>query len=123
VIRMIDEFPAFAVAASYASGHSIVVNAEELRHKESDRISALGSELSRLGVCFSETADGFTIQGGRSVSGGKVESHVDHRLAMSLALMGLFASNPVTVKGAGIIQESFPDFPIVLQKLGAHVEC
>lgn len=121
VVRMIDEFPVFAVAAAYASGVTVVRDAVELRHKESDRISALGQELRRLGVHFEETPDGFIIQGGRPVIGGRVESHGDHRLAMSLAVSGLAARQPVQVDGAEMIGESFPGFEAVLRSLGAAV--
>jgi 3-phosphoshikimate 1-carboxyvinyltransferase len=121
VVRMIDEFPIFAVAAACASGETQVCEAEELRYKESDRISALGQELRRLSVDFSETPDGFIIQGGRSLQGGQVQSHGDHRLAMSLAVSGLVSRQPVQVDGAEMIHESFPAFTAVLRLLGANV--
>jgi 3-phosphoshikimate 1-carboxyvinyltransferase len=121
VVRMIDEFPVFAIAAAYAQGETAVRDAVELRHKESDRISALGQELRRLGVHFNETPDGFIILGGQPVLGGRVESHGDHRLAMSLAVSGLAASQPVQVDGAEMIGESFPGFEAVLRSLGAVV--
>lgn len=121
VVRMIDEFPVFAVAAAYARGETRVCDAEELRLKESDRISALGQELLRLGIDFSETRDGFIIQGGQSPEGGVVQSHGDHRLAMSLAVSGLAANGPVQVDGAEMIHESFPAFVPVLRSLGARL--
>jgi 3-phosphoshikimate 1-carboxyvinyltransferase len=120
VVRMIDEFPAFAIAAACASGTTQVTDAQELRHKESDRISALGGELHCLGIDFAETMDGFVIQGGEPIKGGLVHSHGDHRLAMALALAGLAAEAPVTVAGAEIIRESFPDFVSALRSLGAE---
>jgi 3-phosphoshikimate 1-carboxyvinyltransferase len=120
VVRMIDEFPIFAVAAACAEGMTIVRDAEELRHKESDRITALGGELRRLGVNFAETADGFTIQGG-PVQGGEVDAHGDHRLALSLAVAGLAAQAPVQVRGAHIMAESFPGFADMLRALGGRV--
>jgi 3-phosphoshikimate 1-carboxyvinyltransferase len=122
VVRMIDEFPAFAIAAAYARGETIVRDAEELRHKESDRISALGQELRSLGVAFAETLDGFTIQGGKPVQGGVARSHGDHRLAMALAVAGLAAQAPVTVQDAQMVGESFPGFEQVLIALGAPLE-
>lgn len=121
VVRMIDEFPVFAVAAAYASGVTVVSDAAELRHKESDRISALCQELQGLGIRISETPDGFTIEGGLPVSGGVGQPHSDHRLAMSLAVAGLAAQNPVTVEGAEIMDESFPEFVSTLQMLGADL--
>jgi 3-phosphoshikimate 1-carboxyvinyltransferase len=122
VVQMIDEFPAFALAAAFARGETIVSEAEELRFKESDRISVLVAELNKLGVQASENQDGFTIRGGRLPSAGQVEAHGDHRLAMALALAGLAGQGPVAVSGAHIIAESFPEFPTVLRKLGADIQ-
>ena len=121
VVRMIDEFPVFAVAAACARGVTIVADAQELRHKESDRITALGGELRQLGVDFREMPDGFMVQGGNALDGGKVNPHGDHRLAMSLAVAGLVAQSPVEVQEAEIIKESFPGFESVLGALGASV--
>lgn len=114
VVRMIDEFPAFAAAAAFAEGCTRVSEAEELRHKESDRISALCAELRALGVEAQESPDGFAIQGGR-VAGGTVRAHGDHRLAMALGVMGLAAENPVSVEGAEAMEESFPGFVEVIE--------
>jgi 3-phosphoshikimate 1-carboxyvinyltransferase len=119
VARMIDEFPVFAVAAALAEGRTTVRDAGELRHKESDRISALSAELRALGVDILETAGGFEIQGGSPLRGGAVRAHGDHRLAMALAVAGLAAAGPVVVRGAGIIAESFPGFLQVMNHLGA----
>ena len=121
VVRMIDEFPAFAIAAAFAQGETVVEDASELRHKESDRIADLAQELAKLGVQMSETADGFRVLGGRPVQGGEVQPHGDHRLAMTLAVAGLAARSPVAVQQAGIIGESFPQFPQLLNALGAEV--
>jgi 3-phosphoshikimate 1-carboxyvinyltransferase len=121
VVRMIDEFPVFAVASAYATGTTMVSDASELRHKESDRISALCQELSVLGVQATETPDGFTIQGGKIPGGGKVQPHGDHRLAMSMAVAGLAAREPVTIQDADITAESFPEFIPTLQELGAKL--
>jgi 3-phosphoshikimate 1-carboxyvinyltransferase len=120
VVRMIDEFPAFAVAAALAEGITTVSEAEELRHKESDRISALCGELRRLGVQAQEAPDGFRIHGGRSFQGGSVEAHGDHRLALSLAVAGLAAQAPVTIQGAEMMAESYPEFVDALNALGAQ---
>lgn len=122
VVRMIDEFPAFAIAAALAQGETLVCQAQELRYKESDRISVLVGELTQLGVAIEELPDGFRIHGGSPLSGGVAHPHGDHRLAMALALVGLVSRNPVTVMQAGIIQESFPDFPQILGRLGAQVD-
>ncbi len=119
VVRMIDEFPAFAAAAAFADGTTLVQDAAELRNKESDRISALCDGLCRLGVQAQEASDGFTIRGGSPVIGGQAEAYGDHRLAMALALVGLASANPVTVAGSEIIRESFPRFADTLVALGA----
>ncbi len=121
VVRMIDEFPVLAVAAACARGTTIVADAQELRHKESDRITALGGELRQLGVEFHETEDGFVVDGGKALKGGRVNPHGDHRLAMSLAVAGLVAQAPVEIQEAEIINESFPGFESVLSALGASV--
>jgi len=122
VVRMIDEFPAFAVAAACAEGVSKVTGALELRHKESDRISSLGIELRKVGVLFNEMEDGFSIKGDQPILGGIVNPHGDHRLAMSLSIIGLISQSPVIVRDSEIISESFPEFVSVLQQLGAKVE-
>jgi len=122
VVRMIDEFPIFAVAAACAHGRTVVENAEELRYKESDRIAMLCCELRAIGIDARETVDGFVIQGGQAPAGGQVDAHGDHRLAMSMLVAGLAARGPVLVPGAEIISESFPGFADALRTLGAEIE-
>ena len=114
VVRSIDEFPAIAVAAAFAEGTTIVRDAEELRYKESDRIAAIVTQLRALGADVAEAPDGFTVRGG-TVRGGTARANGDHRLAMSMALCGLRA--PVTVCGAEILNESFPEFTSKLAAL------
>jgi 3-phosphoshikimate 1-carboxyvinyltransferase len=122
VVDMIDEFPAFAVGAAFASGRTEVREAEELRYKESDRIGTLVEGLQQLGASASEVPDGFIIEGHGGVPGGcTLAAHGDHRLGMSFALAGLAAAAPVTVSGAEIINESFPNFGGTLKHLGAAV--
>jgi len=122
VVRMIDEFPAFAVAAAYATGDTVVQDAGELRHKESDRISALSRELCKLGAQVNESPDGFCVSGQGGLQGGQtVDPSGDHRLAMALAVAGLASLQPVRVQDAQIIAESFPDFASCLHGLGAAV--
>ncbi len=121
VVRMIDEFPIFAVAAAFAVGTSSVCNAEELRVKESDRISALCTSLHNLGVDVNESPDGFTIHGTGEIRGGTVNSHGDHRLAMSMAIAGLAAQKSVTIENAEIMKESFPEFADVIIKLSGSM--
>ena len=122
VVRMIDEFPIFAVAAAYAQGTTTVNNALELRNKESDRITDLCQELTALGVQVIESADGFSIQGGTPLQGGITNTHGDHRLAMSLAVAGCASQAPVAIQQAEIISESYPEFVSTLRGLGARFE-
>ena len=121
VVRMIDEFPIFAVLATQAQGETSVREAEELRVKESDRIGSLASELRKLGVQIEERPDGFVIAGPTRLKGAVVDSHGDHRLAMSLAVAGLIAEGDTTVTRAEAYRESFPNFVELLQGLGGKV--
>jgi len=105
----IDEFPAICIAAACAQGETVLTGAEELRVKESDRIQAMADGLMILGVDARPTADGIVIQGG-VISGGAVESHGDHRIAMSFAMAGLRASGPIEVSHCNNVSTSFPDF-------------
>ena len=121
VVRMIDEFPVFAVAGAYASGETVVSDAKELRYKESDRIASVCEQLKHLGVQVMEQRDGFVISGLQKPTGGVVEPHGDHRLAMSMAVCGLGAEKLTKVKNAEIFRESYPNFVADLKKLGATV--
>lgn len=122
VVRMIDEFPVFAIAASCADGVTVVRGAQELRHKESDRISALCTELQKIGVKIKELEDGFEIIGQEILQGGSVESHGDHRLAMALAVAGSVSRDPVLVANPDIIDESFPNFQKIFTYIGADMQ-
>ena len=121
VVRMIDEFPVFAVLATQAEGVTTVRDAEELRIKESDRISALAAELQRMGIAITERTDGFSINGPQLLSAATVNSRADHRLAMSLAVAALLAQGESTVERAEAVHESFPGFASALRELGAEV--
>ena len=119
VVRMIDEFPAFAIIATQAAGRTIVREAAELRLKESDRIAAVATELRKLGAQVEEFPDGFAITGPQQLAGAHVQSHNDHRLAMALAVAGLAARGETSVQNAAAIDESFPEFSTQLVRLGA----
>ncbi len=123
VVRMIDEFPVFGVAAAVAQGETWVADAQELHYKESDRIAMLCCELRKLGVEAIETPDGFRIFGRGKVGGGTVEAHGDHRLAMALMIAGLVSQEPVVVEGAEVVSESLPEFIPLLRSLGADISC
>jgi 3-phosphoshikimate 1-carboxyvinyltransferase len=117
VVRMIDEFPVLAVAATQAEGETAISDAGELRVKESDRIAAIVSELRKLGASIEERADGFVVQGPTPLRGTLVDSRADHRLAMALAVAGLIASGETIIAGAGCMGESFPGFEASLRSL------
>jgi 3-phosphoshikimate 1-carboxyvinyltransferase len=108
--RLIDEIPVLAVAGCVAKGKTIIRDAGELRVKESDRIATVATELSRLGAKIEPLPDGMVIYGGRPLLGTEVDSHCDHRLAMSLAVAGLIAKGETTIKHAQAAQVSYPDF-------------
>jgi len=122
VTRMIDEFPILAVAASQASGVTVVRDAQELRLKESDRIQTLAEELNKMGACVETLPDGFAIRGPAALRGAVVNARGDHRLGMSLAVAGLVAGGETRIQGWQVIRDSFPDLPLILKRLGANVE-
>ena len=108
--RLIDEIPVLAVAGCVAKGKTVIRDAGELRVKESDRIATVSSELSLLGAKIEPLPDGMVIYGGRPLSGTEVDSHFDHRLAMSLAVAALIAKGETTIKHAQVAQVSYPAF-------------
>ena len=107
---MIDELPVLAVAACFAEGDTVIRDAAELRVKESDRIATTVSELTRLGGNLEPRDDGMVIHGVGRLTGAEVESHGDHRLAMSMAVAGLAASGATVVHGAEDASVSYPTF-------------
>jgi len=121
VVEMIDEFPILMVAALCAEGETVVRDAQELRVKETDRIAVMASELSKLGAQINETADGFVIRGPQRLTGVVVDSHDDHRVAMSLTVAGLVAEGQTTVLDASCAGDSFPGFAETITALGANV--
>lgn len=109
--RLIDELPVIAVLATQADGQTVIKDASDLRNKESDRIKAVVTELSKIGADIKETGDGFVINGKNTLKGGCcVESYHDHRLAMSLFVSGLVSSAPVVIDGFEWVNISFPEF-------------
>ena len=122
VVRAIDEFPVWTVAAARAAGLSTVRDAAELRVKEVDRIAVLAGELRRLGVTLDEREDGFALQGPQHLRGAGVDSHDDHRLGMALAVAGLVADGVTLVDDASCMADSFPGFVETMQQLGASME-
>jgi 3-phosphoshikimate 1-carboxyvinyltransferase len=117
----IDEFPVLFVAAACAEGKTILTGAEELRVKESDRIQVMADGLKNLGVNATPTPDGMIIEGGE-IGGGQVETHDDHRIAMSFTMAALRASGEITVNNCGHVATSFPGFVDLAQQVGISIE-
>ena len=112
---LIDEIPILAIAASQASGKTSIRDAQELRYKETDRIRAIATELRRLGVEIEERQDGFDVVGRQEIKGNcTCESYKDHRIAMSLAIAGLIAQEPIEINDFECVNISFPNFAAIL---------
>ena len=120
---MIDEYPILFVAAAFARGRTVMRGLEELRVKESDRIAAMASGLAACGVTTEELPDGLVVTGsdGEAVAGGvTIAAELDHRIAMSFAILGLRSRRSVTIDDARPIATSFPGFVAMMQRLGAR---
>lgn len=117
----IDEFPVLFVAAACAEGKTVLTGAEELRVKESDRIQVMADGLQALGVNATPTPDGMVIEGGE-IGGGTVETHDDHRIAMSFTVAGLRATGVITVNNCGHVATSFPGFAELAKQVGISIE-
>lgn len=116
--RLIDELPVIAVLATQANGRTTVKNAQDLRNKESDRISCLVKELRKIGIEIEETHDGFIIEGKQKIKGAAVcECYHDHRLAMSLYVAGLIAEKPIQINEFQWVDISFPEFLGLMEEL------
>jgi 3-phosphoshikimate 1-carboxyvinyltransferase len=122
VVRGIDEFPIWAVAATQAAGESSVHDAAELRVKEVDRITLLATELGKMGAEIKEYPDGFSVFGPSRLQGAEVDSHGDHRLGMALSIAGLVADGTTLINNADCIADSFPGYVEVMRSLGANME-
>jgi 3-phosphoshikimate 1-carboxyvinyltransferase len=121
----IDEFPSLFIAAACAEGETLVTGAEELRVKESDRIAVMAEGLKAMGVTCEVLPDGIRIQGrpsGPAFSGGDVDSHGDHRIAMSFSIASLRAAAPIRIADVTNVATSFPDFPGIARAAGLNVE-
>ncbi|MGF6175964.1 3-phosphoshikimate 1-carboxyvinyltransferase [Ensifer sp. 4252] len=125
---MIDEYPVLAVAAAFAEGRTVMSGLEELRVKESDRLSAVAAGLKLNGVDCEEAPASLVVHGRPSgkglgnAAGAAVATHLDHRIAMSFLVMGLASEHTVAVDDATIITTSFPEFVELMTGLGATIE-
>jgi 3-phosphoshikimate 1-carboxyvinyltransferase len=108
--RTIDEYPVLAVAAVLAEGVTTFSGVRELRYKESDRIGTMTRELRKLGVEIEEGEDGMSIKGKGRLQGARLESYGDHRVAMALAVAGLFSEGGVEIENSACVDISFPGF-------------
>jgi 3-phosphoshikimate 1-carboxyvinyltransferase len=120
VPSMVDEFPVLFVAAALAQGTTVTTGLDELRVKESDRISAMAAALTAVGVSVTETKNGLTIVGTSGAllrGGGPIVTHLDHRIAMAMAVAGLCSRDGVEVDDTRPIATSFPVFEHLLEGL------
>jgi 3-phosphoshikimate 1-carboxyvinyltransferase len=124
--NIIDEIPILSIAAAFAEGETLVRDAEELRVKESDRLQAVSDGFTRLGVTHKNFDDGISIIGNPNILSLtepiSIESHDDHRIAMSFLIAGLRCSKPITVKKCDNIFTSFPNFIELTSSIGYKLE-
>ncbi len=121
VALAIDEFPILFVAAAGATGRTVVRGAAELRVKESDRIQGMADGLQTLGVQAQPTPDGMVIEGREHWTGGVIQSHGDHRIAMSFAMAALRAQQSITIFDCANVATSFPGFSTCAHQAGLRV--
>ena len=120
VASAIDEFPILFVAAACARGETQLTGAEELRHKESNRLVTMATNLRRLGISVELFKDGLTISGGDFKS-GEIDAEGDHRVAMAFAVASLRAEGVITIDNGAEINTSFPNFFDVAETLGLRL--
>lgn len=107
---LIDELPMITVIACFAEGTTIIKDAAELKVKESNRIDVMVENLSAMGAHITGTEDGMIIEGGYPLHGAVIDSHLDHRIAMSFAIAGLNAEGETDIQGAECVNISYPGF-------------
>ena len=122
IANVIDELPIIAVVAAIADGETEIRDAQELRVKETDRIAAMATNLRAFGVNVNEHKDGMTIVGGAALTGAKVGSFGDHRIAMACAILGLFSKGETTISDTACIATSYPTFQEDLNKIASFHE-
>ena len=107
---LIDELPMIAVMAAFAEGTTVIRDAQELRVKESDRIQVMTENLQEMGADIQATEDGMIIHGGKPLHGAEIDSHLDHRIAMSFAVAGLLSEGTLSIKNGECVNISYPKF-------------
>lgn len=115
---LIDELPVIAVMAAFAGGTTVIRDAAELRVKESDRIAVMTDNLRRMGADVEETEDGMIIHGGRPLHGAVIDPRLDHRVAMSFAVVGTVCEGTMDILDGDCVRISYPDFYKDLYSLG-----
>ncbi|HYN48303.1 MAG TPA: 3-phosphoshikimate 1-carboxyvinyltransferase [Candidatus Nanopelagicales bacterium] len=119
VAAAIDEIPVFCLAAAVASGRTVIRGVGELRHKESDRVAGIAAGLAALGAGVTVDGDTIEIDGGRTLTGATVETHDDHRLAMTFAVAGLAVRGETLIRDPGSADVSYPGFFGELERVRA----
>jgi 3-phosphoshikimate 1-carboxyvinyltransferase len=120
---MIDEYPILAVAASFADGETVMQGLGELRVKESDRLGAAARGLVACGVDIAEGPDSLTVRGraAKPAGGARIETALDHRIAMAFLVLGMAAERPVAIDDGSPIHTSFPGFVALMNDLGGRL--
>ena len=121
IASAIDEFPILFIAAANATGKTVLKNAEELKYKESNRLSVMSKALLECKINNNLFEDGIEIQGG-TMSGAIVDSSGDHRIAMSFAIAGVVSKSPITILNTENVSTSFPEFFDLIKSMGLNIE-
>ena len=121
ITSAIDELPLVFLAGACAEGSTIIRNAEELRYKESDRISSMIKTLNTFAIKTKEFNDGATIDGG-TITGGIVDSFGDHRIAMTAIIASCVSEQPIIVENCKNIDTSFPTFQKIMNLIGMNIK-
>ena len=116
-----DALPILAVTACFAEGRTILYNVSQARMKETDRISVMASELTKLGADITEMSDGLEIRG-TGLKGGSVKGHGDHRIVMAMTIAGFVSDDKVTVDTAESADVTFPGFWKKIRSIGGRID-
>ena len=117
---LIDEVPIIAIMAAFARGTTVIKDAAELKVKESNRIQVMVDNLKAMGADIESTDDGMIIHGGKDLHGAIIDSHMDHRIAMSFAIASLLADGHMTILDKNCVDISFPTFYQDLDRLAGN---